>query len=102
MTKKEAEEIIKTIGHQITLRNRISLDEERSYFRSQGFLEGLNSAEALDRPEVKELVEALDFLYLEIADYIRLNNLGDVHHNRSMQMARAALSNYKKAIGEEK
>ncbi len=36
--------------------------------------------------------EALQALYTEQADYIRINYLGDVHHNRSMQMARDALS----------
>ena len=37
------------------------------------------------------LRNALQALYDETADYIRLNRLGDVHHNRSMQMARDAL-----------
>ena len=37
------------------------------------------------------LVEALRTLYEETADYIRINHLGEVHHNRSMQLARAAL-----------
>lgn len=35
--------------------------------------------------------EALRVLYEETADYIRINNLGDVHHNRSMKLARHAL-----------
>ena len=34
---------------------------------------------------------ALEHLYLENADYIRRNNLGDVHHNRSMQRAKELL-----------
>jgi hypothetical protein len=38
-----------------------------------------------------DLREALQRLYDETADYIRINKLGDVHHNRSMQMARDAL-----------
>ncbi len=96
MTKKEAEEIIKTIGHQITLRNRISLDEERSYFRSQGFLEGLNSPEALDRKEVRDLVEALESILKH--SFCGCNNTGQCL-NCSWKKA---LSNYKKAIGEEK
>ncbi len=37
------------------------------------------------------LRRALQLLYDETADYIRLNKLGDVHHNRSMQLARDAL-----------
>lgn len=44
-----------------------------------------------------DLYRALKILYEETADYITVNNLGDVHHNRSMQLARAALS---KARGE--
>jgi hypothetical protein len=36
--------------------------------------------------------EALELLYLETADYIKINNLGDVHHNRSMQLAKSALA----------
>lgn len=39
-----------------------------------------------------DLLEALRALYQETADYIRLNHLGDEHHNRSMQMARDALA----------
>jgi hypothetical protein len=39
-----------------------------------------------------ELLEALRILYEETADYIRINNLGDVHHNRSMQFARDVLA----------
>lgn len=48
---------------------------------------------------VRELIEELDktravlnILYDETADYIKLNNLGDVHHNRSMQLARDILN----------
>lgn len=39
-----------------------------------------------------ELLDALRILYEETADYIRINNLGDVHHNRSMQFARDAIA----------
>ncbi len=38
-----------------------------------------------------ELAEALEQLYQNTADYIRVNKLGDVHHNKDMQDARAAL-----------
>lgn len=38
--------------------------------------------------------EAAKALYEETADYIRINNLGPVHHNRSMQMMRDALERY--------
>lgn len=44
-----------------------------------------------DREYVERLREALNILYEETADYIRINHLGDVHHNRSMQLARDAL-----------
>jgi hypothetical protein len=37
------------------------------------------------------LLEALTALYDETADYIRLNNLGDIHHNRSMRLAHEAI-----------
>jgi len=37
------------------------------------------------------LLEALKMLYIETGDYIKINQLGKVHHNRSMQLAREAL-----------
>ena len=37
-------------------------------------------------------VEALKMLHDETADYIRLNHLGDAHHNQSMKLARDALA----------
>lgn len=49
---------------------------------------------------VREVIEELDrtrailnILYDETADYIKINNLGDVCHNRSMQLARDILNN---------
>ena len=42
--------------------------------------------------EIERLRGALDVLYRETADYITINKLGDVHHNKSMQDARYALS----------
>ena len=52
---------------------------------------------------------ALRILYEEISDYIRINNLGDVHHNRSMQFARdvlaahpAVICTYCQSVCEEK
>lgn len=39
-----------------------------------------------------DLLQALRLLYDETADYIRINHLGDVHHNRSMILAREALA----------
>jgi len=47
------------------------------------------SAPAMPQEQIRE---ALQRLYDETADYIRINNLGDVHHNVSMQMARDALA----------
>ena len=38
-----------------------------------------------------DLLEALQMLYDETADYITLNHLGDPHHNQSMKLARAAI-----------
>lgn len=49
--------------------------------------------EALIDAEAKRI--ALRALYEDTADYIRVNNLGDVHHNFSMQLARAALKEAK-------
>lgn len=42
--------------------------------------------------EVWPAIEALQILHEETADYIRINKLGDVHHNRSMRMSREALT----------
>ncbi len=41
--------------------------------------------------EMISLREALEALYLHDAEYIRINNLGDVHHNAVMHNAAAAL-----------
>ena len=44
-----------------------------------------------------ELAEAAKLIYEETADYIRVNNLGDTHHNLAMQMLRdkiTALKNH--------
>ena len=51
------------------------------------------TAEAEKRAKEREapILEALRILYEETADYIRINHLGDVHHNRSMQVARDVL-----------
>lgn len=46
----------------------------------------------------EQAIDALRLLYTENADYIRLNHLGRVHHNVSMQRARAALKEYGRAI----
>lgn len=45
------------------------------------------------RERIDTLHHALQQLYDETADYIRLNHLGDVHHNQSMKDARDALEN---------
>lgn len=39
----------------------------------------------------RQLRTALLALYNDTAEYITINKLGDVHHNRAMQMARDAL-----------
>ena len=46
----------------------------------------------VDRDRLAALETALRLIYEETADYIETNNLGDFHHNRSMQLARAALA----------
>lgn len=43
------------------------------------------------RAEKKKLRHALFILYREQRDYIQVNHLGPVHHNKSMQDARDAL-----------
>lgn len=53
---------------------------------------GLSDAHNADLAEIGLLREALQRLYDETADYITINHLGPVHHNRSMQMARDALA----------
>ena len=40
---------------------------------------------------IDDLHRALKALYDETADYIRINNLGDVHHSQSMKDARSVL-----------
>lgn len=42
--------------------------------------------------EGERLREALSGLYEHTADYIRINHLGDVHHNQVMKTARAVLT----------
>lgn len=42
--------------------------------------------------ELTRALGALHTLYVENASYINLNNLGPVHHNRSMQVAREVLA----------
>lgn len=41
------------------------------------------------------LLAALEALYTETVSYIEVNNLGDPHHNQSMQDARAAIAKAK-------
>lgn len=66
--------------------------EWRGFEQGRRFAEEIYKGDAQDfYNELKRTREALQCLYDETADYIRINNLGDVHHNRSMQMARDAL-----------
>ena len=48
-------------------------------------------AEEKQSERERKLLEALKILHDETEDYIRINDLGDPHHNRSMQLARAAI-----------
>lgn len=66
---------------------------------SHGITEDEAKANASLIAAAPDLLSALTMLYEETADYIRINHLGDVHHNTSMQAARAAIS---KATGEQK
>lgn len=51
-------------------------------------------ARTLNSEAVHGLRNALKLLYDNTADYIRINNLGDVHHNQDMQMARECLEKF--------
>ena len=52
----------------------------------------LHQCRAQKKDREARLREALTILYEETADYIRINKLGDVHHNRSMRIARDTLA----------
>ena len=54
--------------------------------------EKIESIRSAKDERISELERALRTLYEETADYIRIDHLGDVHHNVSMQLARDALS----------
>jgi hypothetical protein len=78
---------------QQTAALRAELDEARRVLgvRNDTLRELESQRDAL-AVNVARLREALELLYDETADYIRINKLGDVHHNRSMQLARDALA----------
>lgn len=46
------------------------------------------------KEQLAEADRALVVLYEHTADYIRVNNLGDVHHNQCMEQTRAYLAKY--------
>lgn len=58
---------------------------------SDDAIDQLKEELAEERKKSQRLAQALKILYEETADYIRINNLGDVHHNQSMKGAREAL-----------
>lgn len=60
-----------------------------------------NEANVRWQVALADLGSALQFMYVEIADYIRINKLGKVHHNQSMQMARDALLKHGKISQHE-
>ena len=60
----------------------------------------IKHAEAAEQ-RLREVEAALRCLYDETADYITINHLGPVHHNRSMQMARDALAPERTVAGQE-
>ena len=57
---------------------------------------GQNRANALLISAAPDLLAALQMLYAETADYIRLNNIGDMD-NQCMRLARAALAKVDRA-----
>lgn len=63
-----------------------------------GCVELLETLKAELQP-LADLIRAAQQLYAETADYVRINNLGDVHHNQSMKDMQAALD---KLAGEQK
>lgn len=88
-------------GHASGLRAAKALQREntRRLLTREEFLTQEEIAELIEREtglaellkQRDALLESLICLYDETADYIRINNLGDVHHNASMQKARAAI-----------
>lgn len=55
-----------------------------------------NAAKVKDAKLILELFDVCTLLYLENVDYIKLNNLGDPHHNNSMQRARDIIGDIEK------
>jgi hypothetical protein len=64
---------------------------DKSYVRDQGKLIRKHNRFAKAIEQCLPLELALRGLYNETADYIRVNKLGDVHHNQTMKAARDAL-----------
>ena len=86
---------------QIKLRSDLSQGERNISERDAiadalaKLIKSLESRLAASRKREEILRNALKILYEETADYIRINHLGDVHHNQSMKLA-------KESLGEEK
>jgi hypothetical protein len=93
-----------TLGEMLTdeMRTEFGISEDRP--AGQCVIRALGGLRALLRTAERErdqMREALEMLYGETADYIRINNLGDVHHNRAMQLARFALALTEPTAAEE-
>jgi hypothetical protein len=67
-----------------------------AHTRSTGLASDADEANARLIASAPDLLEALQMIYSETADYIRLNNLGGID-NQCMQLSRAAIA---KATGE--
>ena|SRR5258705_12091113 len=100
MTAKEAKEIVETLEHGMSIKRIIELGlvgtakDRRDYvIKAQGYLDGYNSKEALERPEVKALVKALEHADKRFVDMnfeeIGFNTLGRI---------RQALTRYRETI----
>lgn len=48
-----------------------------------------------------EMGEALELLYSETADYITINQLGNIHHNQSMKLSQLALTKFQSVFKGE-
>jgi len=83
---------IKTLRQQLDIKIRMEQQHLAEMNKLRGERDSWIKAAGEEAHISRKLREALQLLYSETCDYIRVNNLGDVHHNRSMQLARDALN----------
>ena len=103
MNAKEAREIIAR-GPNLKLDNAMITFEElsrqvtnnnHSYGMATGYLEGLNSKETLERPEVKSLVEAC-----QQAIQVFKFALPEAQSTLTIEKLEQALAHYREAVGK--